>query len=51
MSRTNLQGRRPDLNDFRRSKRPPKAAAALLMEFIGIVGKLGGHLGRKSGGP
>ena len=32
-------------------KRPPAAGEPTLSEFIGIVGKLGGHLGRKCDGP
>ena len=31
-------------------KRPPAAGEPSLREFIGIIGKLGGHLGRKSDG-
>lgn len=32
-------------------KRPPEEGEPTLGEFIGIVGKLGGHLGRKCDGP
>lgn len=32
-------------------KRPPEAGEPTIGEFMGIVGKLGGHLGRKSDGP
>ena len=32
-------------------KRKPEAGEPTLAEFIGIVGKLGGHLGRKRDGP
>jgi len=31
-------------------RRPPEAAEPTLREFIGIIGKLGGHLGRKCDG-